>query len=346
MTGRSQTAAPAENAESAQAAGWPGERKWTRDQRLKLAETMALPVMFVAMVIVFAAIEPGTYLTVGNIASVLGTNTVLLVIMVGALIPLLVGEFDLSVASVSGFSAMLVATLNVNLRLPAVLACLVALAASAAVGAFNAFFVVYFENNSFIITLASGTAITGVVYAISGSQTVSGTDYGLSQWTYGNTLFGIPLEFYYGIGIVIVTWYVLEMTPLGQRTMFAGQSRSVARLSGVRVQRVRSGAFIFAGLVGGISGIFAVGTAGSADPSSGPALLLPALAAVFLGMTTIRPGRLNVMGAAIAAYFLAAGVAGLELLGVQNWVQDVFYGGALVIAVTASQMLRRSSARA
>ncbi len=344
MTTESQSTAPLAGSSDVMA-GPPVPRRWTRDRSLKLAEAAALPVLFVAMVVVFAALEPGSYLSVGNIASVLGTNTVLLVIMVGALIPLLVGEFDLSVASVSGFSAMLVATLNVNLHMAAPLACLVALAASAAVGAFNAFFVVYFDNNSFIITLASGTAVTGIVYAISGSQTVSGIDQGLSTWTYGNTLFGIPLEFYYGLAVVLVAWWVLEMTPLGQRTMFTGQSRSVARLSGVRVPRIRSGAFVFAGLVSGISGILAVGTAGSADPSSGPALLLPALAAVFLGMTTIRPGRQNVVGAAIAAYFLAAGVAGLELLGVQNWVEDVFYGGALVIAVTASQLLRRGSAR-
>lgn len=326
-------------------AGAPAARRWTRERSLKLAEAAALPVLFIVMVIVFAVAEPGSYLTVGNIANVLGTNTVLLVIMVGALIPLLVGEFDLSVASVSGFSAMLVATLNVNLHVSVLLACLVALVASAAVGAFNAVFVVCFENNSFIITLASGTAVTGIVYAISGSETVSGTDAGLSTWTYGNTFLGIPLEFYYGIAVVLLAWYLLEMTPLGQRTMFTGQNRSVARLSGVRVPRVRAGAFIFAGLVGGLSGIFAVGTAGAADPSSGPALLLPALAAVFLGMTTIRPGRLNVVGAAIAAYFLASGVAGLELLGVQNWVQDVFYGAALVVAVTASQLLRRGLAR-
>jgi ribose transport system permease protein len=343
MTGESQTAtAPAGNSAPPES---PAERAWTRARSLKFAEAAALPVLFVVMVIVFAVIEPTTYPTVGNIASVLGSNTVLLVIMVGALVPLLVGEFDLSVASVSGFSAMVVATLNVNLHAPILLACLIALAASAAVGAFNAFFVVFFDNNSFIITLASGTAITGVVYAISGSQTVSGTSSGLSTWTYGNAIFGIPLEFYYGIVVAGVAWYVLEMTPLGQRTMFTGQSRPVARLSGVRVQRIRTGTFIFAGLIGGLAGIFAVGTAGSADPSSGPAQLLPALAAVFLGMTTIRPGRLNVAGAALAAYFLAAGVAGLELLGVQNWVQDVFYGGALVIAVTASQLLRRGSGR-
>jgi len=319
----------------------PARRSGPR-RALTFAEALALPAMFVAMVIIYAVLEPSTYLTVGNVASVLGTNTVLLVIMIGALVPLLVGDFDLSVASVSGFSGILIALLETRAGFPVVLACVVAVAASVLIGVLNAFFTVYFGSNSFIVTLGTGTAVTGIAYAISGSQTISGTSVGLSNWVYGNALFGIPLEFYYGIVIAAVAWYVMEMTPLGQRTTFVGQSRSVSRLSGVRVNRIRSGAFVFAALLGGLSGIVAVGTSGSADPSSGPALMLPALAAVFLGETTIRPGRLNVWGATIAAYFLAAGVAGLELMGVQNWVEDAFYGGALVVAVTASQVLRRN----
>jgi ribose transport system permease protein len=323
----------------------PGGQRGGGVSALSFAEPLALPAMFVIMVVIYEVLEPATFLTTGNIAAILGTNTVLLVIMIGALVPLLAGDFDLSVASVSGFSAMMIALLETRAGLPAVLACVIAVVASVLIGAVNAFFTVYFGSNSFIVTLGTGTAVTGVVYAISGSQTISGVSTGLTNLIYGNSLFGIPLEFYYGIVIALVAWYVLEMTPLGQRATFAGQSRSVSRLSGVRVDRIRSGAFIAAALLGGLSGIVAVGTSGSADPSSGPTLMLPALAAVFLGATTIRPGRLNVWGATIAAYFLAAGVQGLELRGLQDWVEDAFYGGALVVAVTASQLLRRNTRR-
>lgn len=309
--------------------------------RFKIAETISLPVIFVAMVAIFAIVEPGTYLTIGNIGSVLGTNTVLLVIMVSAMVPLLVGEFDLSVASVSGLSAMILAVLNTHLHVPVVEAAFISLVVAVFVGIFNALLVVTVGCNSFIATLATGTVVTGVVFAISGSQIISGTSQTLSKWIYGDTFFGVPLEFYYGLVIIIIAWYVLEMTPLGQRVAFVGQSRSVAKLSGVHVQRVRIGSFILAGLIAGISGIVAVGTSGSADPSSGPAFLLPALAAVFLGETTIRPGRLNIFGATLAAYFLAAGVDGLELMGVQNYIQNLFYGGALVVAIMVSQIIKR-----
>ena len=94
----------------------------------------------------------------------------------------------------------------------------------------------------------------------------------------------------------------------------------------------------------GIAGVLYSGTTGSADPNSGLSFLLPAFAAAFLGATGITPGRYNVWGAVIAVYFLATGITGLQLLGAPSFVQQLFYGGALVIAVAAAQILRRRNA--
>jgi ribose transport system permease protein len=113
-----------------------------------------------------------------------------------------------------------------------------------------------------------------------------------------------------------------------------GQSREVARLSGVRVNRQRSWAFILAAGIAGTAGIAYAATNGTVDPTAGSALILPAYAAVFLGTTAIRPGRINALGSLIAVYFLATGTAGLELLGTQSYIQQIFYGAALVAAVT------------
>lgn len=68
-------------------------------------------------------------------------------------------------------------------------------------------------------------------------------------------------------------------------------------------------------------------------------MLLPAFAAAFLGETAIRPGQFNVWGSFVAVYFLVTGVTGLELLGVSGWVEQVFYGLALVLAVTIVQLI-------
>jgi ribose transport system permease protein len=310
-------------------------------QHMRWVEASALPLLFVIVVVVFGVIEPSTFLSTGNASSVFGTNTVLLLVTAAVLLPLILGEFDLSVGAVAGLSAMMVAVLNVEYGVPILLALLVALAAAAAVGALNALLIVLFDNNSFIVTLAVGTAVTGIVYWISASETIPGTSVGFSTWVFGNTFLGIPLEFYYGLIIMLVAWYVLEMTPLGQRMTFIGQSHAVAKLSGIRVQRTRVLTFIAAALLAGVGGAIMVGTAGSASPTNGPNLLLPAFAAAFLGSTAIRPGRSNVGGTVIAVYFLAVGINGLELLGVQNYVNDIFYGVVLVVAVTGSQLIKR-----
>jgi ribose transport system permease protein len=98
---------------------------------------------------------------------------------------------------------------------------------------------------------------------------------------------------------------------------------------------------VASGAMAALGGVLFAGTAGSADPSSAQTLLLPAFAASFLGATAIRPGRFNPWGSFIAVYFLVTGITGLQLLGVEAFVQQLFYGGALVTAVALRQLLRR-----
>ncbi len=103
---------------------------------------------------------------------------------------------------------------------------------------------------------------------------------------------------------------------------------------------MRWGSLVVSGLFGSLSGILYAGTQGAADPVSGTSYLLPALAAAFLGSTCINPGRFNPWGSTIAVYFLVVGITGLIFLGVSSSIQDIFYGGALVVAVAASQLVR------
>jgi ribose transport system permease protein len=304
-------------------------------------ESLALPAIWIVMIIVFAIAEPGSFISSENAANVFGSNAALLMVAIAALLPFVVGDFDFSVGAVSGLSAMVIADLNVNHHVGIVLACVIGVAIGLGTGGINAVAILTFETDPFIITLATGTIATGVVYAISGSDTIAGTSLGLTQIVFNDELLGIPLEFYFALAIVAIAWYWMRLTPSGQRALFVGQSREVARLTGIRVKRVRAWTFLASGLIAGLSGVIAVGAASSADPTSGPALLLPAFAAAFLGMTTIEPGRFNAVGTTIAVFFLATGVDGLQLLGVQDWVQDVFYGAVLVIAVTASRLLQR-----
>jgi ribose transport system permease protein len=138
----------------------------------------------------------------------------------------------------------------------------------------------------------------------------------------------------------LVLWYFFEHTTAGRRLLFVGRGRNVARLTGINVTRMRWGALIAAGGVSALAGVLYVGTIGGADPSSGLTFLLPAFSAAFLGATAITPGRFNPWGSLIALYFLVTGITGLTILGVQTFVQNLFYGAALVLAVVLSQLAR------
>jgi len=304
----------------------------------------ALVGAWIAVIVVFSLLKPDTFATTANVQNILGSQAVLLVVTLGLLLPLTTGDFDLSVASVLTLSGMVLALLNGEHGWPLLPAIAAALACGLAIGALNGACVVLLGLDSFIVTLGSGTFVMGIVAWISGSRTVTGISPELSDWVINNRIFGVSMIFYYGLVLAVVLWYGLTYTALGRRLLIVGRGRSVAKLSGLRVGALRWGALVAAGFVAALAGVLYAGTTGGADPSSGNSFLLPAFAAAYLGATAVSPGRFNAWGTFIAVYFLVTGITGLQLLGVDSFVQQLFYGGALVLAVALSQIVRRRAA--
>jgi ribose transport system permease protein len=304
------------------------------------AERYGLIVVWILVILMIGWFKPLQMFSWNSYASMLGSNAMIVVLTLALIIPLTTGDFDLSVASVMGLSSMLIAVLNVQLGYPIGGAILVALAAGALIGAVNAFFIVYFGVYSLIVTLGTGYYINGLILWVSNSSPISGVSMDLVKAVILTRFLGVPIGFYYALILTAVIWYVFQHTALGRRMLFVGRGREVARLSGVNVVRVRTGALIASSTVAAFAGVIYTGMRGAADPSSALAFLLPAFAAAFLGSTSVYPGRFNAVGSFIAVYFLSTGIMGLNFLGVDSFVQNLFYGGGLVIAVAISQLLR------
>jgi len=320
----------------------PRRRAWANRD---MAERLALPVVWVATIIVFTVLRPDTFLTTDNLfVNILGTQAVQVVLALALIVPLVAGEYDISVAANLTLAAMIVALLNVDHGVSIWIAILVALASGAVIGAVNGGLIVLLGIDSFIVTLGTSTFIAGVVLWVSDSRTVGGISGDLVNNVIIDRFLGIPLAFWYAVVVAGALLYVLEFTALGRRLLFVGRGRSVARLSGLHVGRLRWGAMIASGVLAALAGVVYAGTTGSADPTSGLNFLLPAFSAAFLGATTIQPGRFNPFGAVVAVYFLATGITGLQQLGVDTFIQQLFYGGALVLAVALSQLARRRNA--
>ena len=292
-------------------------------------------VVWGLVIALFGALRPETFLTTANFQTIFGSQAVLLILAIGLTISLTAGEFDLSFAGVMSVSLVLVGWLNVEHHWAIGLAVLVAIAASFLIGCTNAFFVLVVGVESIVVTLGTGTLLVGIGIGIN-NLTI-----GISQHLVDPVraqLFGIPMAFYFGLLLTAIVWYVYRFTPLGRYLYFVGANREVARLTGVRVNAIRAGSLIATSTIAGIAGVIFAGTLGSADPNISTTFLLPAFASAFLGSTAIVPGRFNPWGTFIAVYFLITGITGLELLGLAGWVENVFYGGSLVLAVTFSRL--------
>jgi ribose transport system permease protein len=304
-------------------------------------------VVFVwaAVVIVFAVARPDTFPTATNFATLFASQAPLGILAIALTVPLTAGDYDLSAASTMNFSAMIIAVLQIQHHMPIGLACVIGIAAGIVIGVVNGALCVPFGIDPFIVTLGMGTLLDGLTLWISKSSPVSGLSTGLVNLVVVDRFLGLSLEFWFLLFVAVVVFYVFTFTPVGRRLLIVGRGREVARLSGLKVNRIRILSFVTCGGLSGLAGVVYVGTSGTADPSAGTSYLLPAFAAAFLGATVLQPGRFNPWGTLVAVYFLTTGINGLSQLNVGTFVQQLFYGGALIIAVLLSRLAGRPSLR-
>lgn len=292
----------------------------------------SLLVVWAIAAVVFIVLEPGHFLTISTLQAIFGTQEPLVFVVVGMVLTFGVGEFDLSAPFVMGLAATMTPELAVVDHLGLVVAIVVAIAACLCAGILNAVIVVLLGVDPVATTLGTGTFLLGLALAISHVTSVSGLSASFAN-TVNGLFLELPSSFYYGLGLVLVVAYVMSFTALGRHMLFVGSNREVARLAGIKVGRIRFGAFVFSAGICGIGGVLLAGSIGGYNPSSSTDYLLPVFSALALGTTAIYPGRFNPIGSFLAVYFLETGIIGLELLGYGSWVSDVFYGAALVIAV-------------
>ncbi len=318
-----------------------------RQRVLEFTERYALVVLFALTFLFFSlwSKTSRTFPTAANIRDVLGNQAVIGILSLAIVIPLVCGEFDFSVGSVSGLTQVLCAGFMSRLGAPLPVAILAAVGIGAIIGLSNGNTVARIGVNSLIVTLGVATALAGVVEWYTKGQTIvlhiskRLTDVGSGNWL------GIPRTLYFLVVVAALVYYLLEHTPYGRYLHSIGSNRDAARLVGLRVERLVLISFVLSGLLAGVAGVLLVARNGNASPQIGTVNdTLQALAAAFLGATAIKPGRFNVLGTMVAIFFLAFTVTGLSLAGVANWINDLFNGAALFVAVLISTIVGRKRA--
>lgn len=316
-----------------------------RLKALRFFGTYGTIVVLVVMIIVFAILSPSAFFQLTNGRNILTAMAPGAIVAGGLTFPLVAGDFDLSIGYVTSFACVLVVGLiaDQSLSVPAALA--IVLVFGALIGLVNGLIVTKLGVNAFIATLGTGTMIVGANYAYSGGIPIalpgnSGfTSLGLGE------LGGVPNPIIIMAIAFGILWFVLTQTSFGQHVRAVGQGSSVARRTGIPVDRTRIIAFIIAGLCAAFTGALLGSVLAGGETTAGDSYMLQSFAAAFLGSAALRDGEFHQVGTFLGVLTVAVGFNGLAILGAPTWTQYVFSGGLLVVAVTLSTAGRRYAAR-
>jgi ribose transport system permease protein len=301
-----------------------------------------LALIFVA----FSIIIPDLFLSPITLQSVASSQAVVGILAMGALLPFVAGEFDITIGANMALAVIVITSLSRDRPGIGVFAmCLIAVLLCAVVGLCNGLLVGRLGINSFIATLATSQVLVAFsLYLSDNQQVLAELPDGFMDVGQGRSL-GVPNGLFVTLALAILVWYVLSSTKLGRHLYATGFNREAARLSGVRTVPVVIGSFVASGTLAGVAGVVFVAQVGTFSNSIGAPLLFPAYAAVFLGATQFN-FRPNVWGTILAIFTLALGVQGLQLASSAGgfWITPLFNGVALVAAVLFSrqQNIRRA----
>jgi ribose transport system permease protein len=316
------------------------KRRASRVRALGLAEQYGLLGVLVALVVVFSLVLPSTFPTAFTFRTLMENQSVVALVSLAVMVPLITGQFDLSVGYMITLTNVLVIGLQVNSHLPWGAALLVVLVVGAFVGLVNGFLVTVVGINAFIATLGTGTVLYGLAEWYTGGSQIAGN---LSHGFVGlaHTVGPIPAPAIYVVVVAAILWLFTEHMPRGRLFYVTGANLRAAELVGIRTRRVIWIAFIASAVLSCIAGLVLSSELAVGNSEVGPEYLLQAYAAAFLGATSIRPGRFNVWGTIVAVLILAVAVEGLQQLGASFYVESLFDGGILVIAVALSVFAAR-----
>jgi ribose transport system permease protein len=324
----------------------PGTRmRLTRRRSLAWLAKYGTLVGMGVMILAFSLAAPGYFNTVSNFVNILNQASLTAIIAAGLTVAVIVGELDLSIGYGASFAGVLVTGLMVHNGAPIVVAILIVLAVSASIGFVNGLVVSKLRVNSVIATLGSGSIIIGLNYAYStGAPIATGVPSAFLELSLGSTL-GIPNNILIMVAVLTLLWLLVNRTETGQRIRAVGGNIEAARLTGIRVDRIKILAFMVAAVAAGLTGILLASLIGSGTTSAADAYLLNAFAAVFLGSATLRDGEFHVPGTFIGVLIIAIGFNGLAIFGAPTFYQYVFQGGILIAAVGLSTVARRYATR-
>ena len=298
-----------------------------------LVDRGVAPAVVLALMVIVISIFSPSFLSLKSMTSVLDQSAILLLLALGQGMVILLGRIDLANAALVSFSAVILAQILGSLGFVSIPMILVM---TTLVGALQGWLHTYFQVPSFIITLGTSGIVSGGALLLSGASTVLVLDNkGLIDWLYDRPG-GLPAAFLVALVCGLLLMLIFGRSTWGRKVHAVGLNQTAASLSGIRSDRVVIAGFAVDGLFSGLATIFLVAQLGTASPNIANSFLLPGIAAVIVGGVSIAggiggPGRI-ILGALIIGLLRV----GLDLLGVPDAFQPIFYGLITILAIAVT----------
>ncbi|MBL8328108.1 MAG: ABC transporter permease [Rubrivivax sp.] len=302
---------------------------------------------FIALVLAcaFFSVTTERFFSGENLSLILQQVMVVGVIAIGQTLIILTAGIDLSCGVVMALGSIVMTKFAVELGVPAPLAVLCGIVATALFGLLNGLLVTRIKLPPFIVTLGTFNIAFAITQLYSNAQTV--TDLPPAMTWLGNTFSLAGTNVAYGTLLMIVLylgmWWWLRETAAGRHIYAVGNNPEATRLVGIPTDRVMLGVYVMAGVFYGIASLLAVARTGVGDPNAGQTEALDAITAVVLGGTSLFGGRGVILGSLAGAVVVGVLRNGLTLMGVSSVYQVLVTGILVIVAVTVDQMSRKAS---
>ena len=290
------------------------------------------------VMLVGASVYSPVFRTPENLFNALRQSVFLGIVSVGQTMAIIAGGIDLSVGSTVKLVALIAAGTmqgQESMAIPVVLLCLLI---GSAIGLCNGLIVTKLGVAPFIVTLGMYTIVRG--FALGYSTTPIGSIAGSLRPLYNAQLGPVPLPVIVFVVIVIFGHLVLTRTAYGRHLYAVGGNEQVARLSGLKVARLKISVFVISGFLAALAGIFLVSRMGVGDPIVGEGLELDSVAAVVLGGTSLFGGRGTLLGTVAAVLILAFVSNIFNLLAISSWYQQLIKGLIILLVVAVYKQER------
>lgn len=301
--------------------------------------------LWAAFIIVFGIWIPDLFLNTITMHVIASQQAVAGMVALALLIPMVCGHFDISVGSTANLCGMVAVVGQVEAGWSVPKALLVGTLIGCCVGIVNGFVITVLRVNSFIATLGMLSVLEAFQTIVTDNQVPLPVQSELWNSITQTEIFGFQIIIVYLLVLAFFLWWLLAWSPVGRYMYAVGENSEAARLAGLKVDRIGWLSLIASGGISGFAGMLYVSLTGPSI-SFGLALIFPAFAAVFFGSTQLVAGRYNVWGTLLAIFVLATGVQGLQLATGVQWVNSMFNGVALIVAVALAVSRDRDTAGA